>query len=180
MAAKGLYDPGTDPSSGYGLRNTGIPGASTDHKGWDYPQRLGTPIHAAADGSVYYTGKAAGYGFVVVLKHVAPDGKTTFDTRYGHMNELPPLQLDQPVKKGDIIGYVGNNGVSRGPHLHYEIRTWDTNNRDKDQRTQLNHAVGGKGMYLSGDHSTRGKPSAASGDNMDDWFDRWIKPLMGP
>jgi hypothetical protein len=116
--------------------------------GWDFSQPMGTPIHAAADGTVYYSGAAAGYGDVVVLRHEAPDG-TVFDTRYGHMNSLLPFDVNQPVKQGDIIGYVGNNGISGGPHLHYETRTWDDN-------TKLNNAVNGKGMYLSGDKSTWG------------------------
>jgi murein DD-endopeptidase MepM/ murein hydrolase activator NlpD len=109
-----LYDPGTDPISGLGARNTGIPGASRNHMGWDYRLPLGTPIHAAADGVVHYSGAAAGYGLVVVLKHQAPNGEV-FDTRYGHMDNLLPFQQNQPVKKGDVIGYVGNNGISGGP-----------------------------------------------------------------
>jgi murein DD-endopeptidase MepM/ murein hydrolase activator NlpD len=143
-----LYDPGTDPISGLGPRNTGIPGASRYHKGWDYSQPLGMPIHAAADGVVYYSGAASGYGLVVVLKHQAPTGEV-FDTRYGHMDHLLPFQINQPVKKGDVIGYVGNNGISGGPHLHYEIRTWNEN-------TALNNTVNGKGMYRSGEQKTWG------------------------
>lgn len=143
------YDPGVDPISRLGLRNTGIPRASKDHKGWDYPLKLGTPIRAAADGVVYYTGAARGYGLVVVLKHVAPDGGV-FDTRYGHMNDLLPLKANQPVKKGDIIGYVGNNGIGNGPHLHYEVRSWGP-------ETALNNVANGKGMYSSINDATWGK-----------------------
>jgi murein DD-endopeptidase MepM/ murein hydrolase activator NlpD len=80
-----LYDPGTDPISSLGPRNTGIPGGSRYHQGWDYSQLLGTPIHAAADGVVYYSGAASGYGLVVVLQHQAPGGGV-FDTRYEHMD----------------------------------------------------------------------------------------------
>src|SRR4051794_928037 len=124
MSVKGLYDPGVDPSSLMGARNTGIPGASTNHTGWDYPFQLGVPIRAATDGDLYYSGAASGFGLVVVVKSVAPDG-TVFDTRYGHMNSLLSFDLNQPVHAGDIIGYVGNNGIGSGPHLHYEVRLWD-------------------------------------------------------
>jgi murein DD-endopeptidase MepM/ murein hydrolase activator NlpD len=143
-----LYDPGTNRVSGLGPRNTGISGASRWHMGWDYAQPLGTPIHAAADGVVHYSGAAGGYGLVVVLKHQAPGGGV-FDTRYGHMDYLLPFRLNQPVKMGDIIGYVGSNGISGGPHLHYEIRTWGPN-------TAINNAVNGTGMYKSSDKTTWG------------------------
>jgi len=92
-----LYDPGTDPISGLGPRNTGIPGASRDHKGWDYRMPLGTPIHAAADGLVYYSGAAARYGLVVLLKHQAPNGDV-FDSRYGHMDYLLPFRVSDDAK----------------------------------------------------------------------------------
>jgi murein DD-endopeptidase MepM/ murein hydrolase activator NlpD len=143
-----LYDPGTNRVSGLGPRNTGISGASRWHMGWDYAQPLGTPIHAAADGVVHYSGAAGGYGLVVVLKHQAPGGGV-FDTRYGHMDYLLPFRLNQPVKMGDIIGYVGSNGISGGPHLHYEIRTWGP-------KTAINNAVNGTGMYKSSDKTTWG------------------------
>jgi Peptidase family M23 len=80
-------------------------------------RRIDTVLVLAADGVVHYTGKAHGYGLVVVLKHVAPNGDT-FDTRYGHMDRLKHFEVNQLIKKGEIIGHVGSNGISGGPHLH--------------------------------------------------------------
>jgi len=121
------YNPGPEYGSpgGYGPRNPPTAGASKFHYGNDYRAPLGTPIRAAADGKVYYTGAAQGYGRVVILKHTGADGATYF-TVYGHMDELPDFTLGQKVEAGQEIGKVGNSGASSGPHLHFETVDGDT------------------------------------------------------
>ena len=77
---------------------------------------LGTPIYAPAKGVVVFVGKQNGYGNVVFIKH-----RAGISTRYAHMQRYI-VTKNQRVKRGDIIGYVGNTGRSTGPHLHYEVR----------------------------------------------------------
>jgi hypothetical protein len=141
MTSSYIPGPQYGPSSGYGPRNPPKAGASEFHHGIDFGAPLGTPILAAADGKVYYTGDASGYGRVVILKHTGADGATYF-TVYGHMNELPDLTLGQPVKAGQEIGKVGNNGTSSGPHLHFETVDGDT---------AFNYAIHGTSTGVKGD-----------------------------
>ena len=134
-------------SSGYGPRNPSQAGASKLHFGIDFRAPLGAPIPAAADGEVYYTGAASGYGLAVILKHTGADGAPYF-TVYGHMNELPDLALGQKVTAGQEIGKVGNNGISSGPHLHFETVDGDT---------AFNHEINGTSTGVRG-HVNRVNP----------------------
>lgn len=87
------------------------------HKGMDIAGNIGDPVMAAFDGvvkSVFY--ERDGYGKVVILEH--EDG---LETRYAHMSEFEVKEGDK-VKKGDLVGRVGNTGRSTGPHLHFELR----------------------------------------------------------
>ncbi len=87
------------------------------HEGVDLRARTGTPIYAAADGKVIYAGrKLRGYGRMVALGH-----DDDWSTVYAHLSKID-VKLKETVKKGDLIGYSGNTGRSRGPHLHFEIR----------------------------------------------------------
>ena len=92
-----VYNPGSSftKTSNYGPRNTGIPGASTFHRGQDFAASRGTPIQSAADGVVNYSGTLAGYGNVVVVEHNIAGEKVY--TLYGHMNN-PSL-----LHKGDLV-----------------------------------------------------------------------------
>jgi len=88
------------------------------HLGVDMAAARGTPIHAAADGTVEFVGSKHGYGRLVELDHA--DG---YETRYGHMHQfVRGLRDGDHVAKGQIIGYVGATGEATGPHLHFEIR----------------------------------------------------------
>lgn len=88
------------------------------HWGVDMAAPRGTPIHAAADGTVKFVGSKHGYGRLVELDHF--DG---FSTRYGHMYKfVKGLHDGEHVTKGQVIGYVGSTGEATGPHLHFEIR----------------------------------------------------------
>ena len=91
--------------------------------GWnavDLAAPRGTPIHAAADGTVIVArnngGWNGGYGNYVVITH----GNDT-QTLYGHMTNVI-VSPGQPVAAGQVIGYLGSTGESTGPHLHFEVR----------------------------------------------------------
>ncbi|MDA3919764.1 MAG: peptidoglycan DD-metalloendopeptidase family protein [Salinisphaera sp.] len=91
------------------------------HEGVDMAAPMGTPIHAAANGTVKYAGWAHGYGRLVELNNFSG-----YSTRYGHMHRLAKgLHVGQPVHKGQVIGYVGESGEATGPHLHFEVRIHD-------------------------------------------------------
>ena len=85
------------------------------HNGIDIAAPGGTPIYAARDGRVVFSGWYYGYGRTVIIDH----GDVT--TLYGHASKLL-ARTGQAVKAGDLIARVGSTGVSSGPHLHFEIR----------------------------------------------------------
>lgn len=106
---------GGHKTSGFGSRNTGIKGASTNHKGVDWATPTGTPVYASCAGTVYKAGWASGYGYVVYINH--NDGR---QTRYGHLSKVL-VKAGQTVKQGERIALSGSTGVSSGPHLHFEM-----------------------------------------------------------
>lgn len=85
------------------------------HAGWDFSAPAGTPVMAAADGSVTKAGWLGGYGKAVFLDH----GK--IETRYAHLSAIL-VKEKQRVKQTQVIGKVGTTGLSTGNHLHYERR----------------------------------------------------------
>ncbi len=86
------------------------------HTGIDIAASPGTPIRATAPGVVVTAGWNGGYGFTVRIKH-----KYGFETIYGHCRSID-VQIDQQVRKGEVIAYVGQTGNATGNHCHYEIR----------------------------------------------------------
>jgi murein DD-endopeptidase MepM/ murein hydrolase activator NlpD len=83
----------------------------------DFSAPTGTPIYATSDGKVIrIDGRAAGYG-----KHIRIDHGFGYVTLYAHLSKYN-VRRGQEVKRGDVIGFVGNTGRSVAPHLHYEIR----------------------------------------------------------
>lgn len=105
-------------TSSFGYRIHPILGIKKFHYGLDFGGKMGTPIVATADGIVEFSGfNKGGYGNLVVLSH-----NFGFKTIYGHMQENLTHKAGDFVKKGDIIGFLGNTGRSTGPHLHYEIK----------------------------------------------------------
>lgn len=86
------------------------------HEGLDIAVPTGTPIHAAAAGTVTYAGVMSGYGNVVFIDH-----GNGMITRYGHQSRIAS-HVGQHVGTGDVIGYVGATGDATGPHLHFEVR----------------------------------------------------------
>jgi murein DD-endopeptidase MepM/ murein hydrolase activator NlpD len=88
------------------------------HRGIDMKAKMNTPVYATADAIVEWAGfhKKSGYGRLVILQHVYG-----FKTYFGHLKKIV-IKSGQFVKKGTLIAYTGNSGMSNGPHLHYEIR----------------------------------------------------------
>jgi murein DD-endopeptidase MepM/ murein hydrolase activator NlpD len=88
------------------------------HAGIDYAAEAGTPIMAAGDGTVVHAGWTGGYGILVEIRH-----RNGVTTRYGHMRGVAKgIAIGARVGQGQVIGYVGNTGLSTAPHLHYEFR----------------------------------------------------------
>ena len=105
-------------SSGYGVRKHPVLGRIRRHYGVDLPAPHGTPVHAAADGIVRFSGRNGGYGNFVRIDH-----GFGLETAYGHLRRYAlGLRRDRRVRRGEIIAYVGSSGLSTGPHLHYEVR----------------------------------------------------------
>jgi len=105
-------------TSKFGYRIHPTLGTREFHRGDDMKAKLGTPVHATANAIVEWAGfhKRSGFGNLIILTHVYG-----FKTYYGHLKRVV-VKSGQFVKKGDLIGYTGNSGLSNGPHLHYEIR----------------------------------------------------------
>lgn len=105
-------------TDGFGRRRHPINGYTEIHKGIDISVPLGTPIYATADGRVIAAMRNGPYGNYVRINHNTE--KYGYATRYGHMNKIL-VKKGQKVKRGDIIGEVGNTGMSTASHLHYEV-----------------------------------------------------------
>lgn len=99
----------------YGERFHPLLGYVRDHKGLDFAADTGTPVYATGDGVVKAAYFSASFGQVIFLDH-----GYGYETRYAHLSKFNVRKGDR-VKRGDIIGQVGNTGLSRGPHLHYEV-----------------------------------------------------------
>ena len=105
------YNPGADFTVSQDYSSSG-------HSGIDFAATAGTPIPAAADGRIVYSGYSATAGNWVVIEHTSPDG-SKFYSMYMHMNA--PCTLTGNVVAGQTIGQVGSTGLSTNPHLHFEI-----------------------------------------------------------
>lgn len=87
------------------------------HKGIDLAARIGTPIHATGDGRIEIIGRQSGYGNMIKINH-----NNLYSTIYGHMLRFQKgLSRGEFVKRGQVIGYVGQTGLASGPHCHYEF-----------------------------------------------------------
>jgi murein DD-endopeptidase MepM/ murein hydrolase activator NlpD len=85
------------------------------HEGIDFTAPTGTPIYSTGNGKVVTAGPDRGYGNCVIVSH-----GFGYQTLYGHMYRIK-TRVGQTVKRGELIGYVGNTGLSSGSHLHYEV-----------------------------------------------------------
>ena len=103
-------------SAGFGWRIHPIYKIKTFHSGMDFSAPVGTPIYATGDGVVEKIEYSSyGYG-----NNVTINNGFGYETRYAHMSTFN-VKRGEKVKRGSIIGYVGNTGTSTGPHIHYEV-----------------------------------------------------------
>lgn len=102
-------------SYGFGYRKDPFTGRRALHRGLDMVAMLGTAVQAPADGIVTQARREPDYGQVIYLSH--GNGVTT---RYAHLRGFN-VRVGQEVRRGDVIGFVGNTGRSLGYHLHYEV-----------------------------------------------------------
>ncbi len=99
----------------YGLRMHPIFHVLKDHKGLDFAAPKGTPVYATGDGQVAMAYFSGSYGNVIYINH-----GHHYETRYAHLSKFA-VHAGEKVKRGQVIGYVGNTGNSKAPHLHYEV-----------------------------------------------------------
>ena len=102
-------------TAGFGMRIDPFTGSLQPHEGVDLACPRGTPVRVTALGVVKFAGYYRGYGKLVIVKH-----GSYYETWYAHLNTIKVAPGDR-VKRGDIIGTVGNTGYATGTHLHYEV-----------------------------------------------------------
>jgi len=104
-------------STVFGLRLHPVLGDWSEHLALDFAAHRGTHIYATGDGVVNYASGGTTYGNAVFINH-----GYGYETRYAHMSKIL-VSVGQKIKRGQVIGYVGSTGLSKGDHLHYEILT---------------------------------------------------------
>ena len=103
-------------ASGYGMRMHPIYKIRKMHPGMDFSAPVGTPVFATGDAVVQKVSRSRrGYGHHIILDH-----GFNYETLYAHLSKIS-VYRGQKIKRGEIIGYVGNTGTSTAPHLHYEV-----------------------------------------------------------
>lgn len=116
-ATPSIWPTSGDVTSRFGWRSSPWGWGSSDwHPGIDIANDYDTPIQATANGYVSFSGWYGGYGKMIKIDH-----GNGIETIYAHNNENG-VSVGQSVKKGEVIGYMGNTGASTGTHLHYEVR----------------------------------------------------------
>jgi murein DD-endopeptidase MepM/ murein hydrolase activator NlpD len=102
-------------ASGFGERIHPIFGTKFFHKGMDFTAPIGTKVYATGDGTVAQKGVMTGFGDCLIIDH-----GNGYRTLYAHLDAYA-VKEGHKVKRGQVIGTVGNTGISIGPHLHYEV-----------------------------------------------------------
>lgn len=106
-------------ASGYGPRMHPILKVKRMHAGCDFSAPQGTPIYATGNGKISKARRMGDAGNTIIIDH-----GFGYKTKYFHMSGFT-VKAGQTVKRGDVIGYVGNTGLSAAPHCHYEV--WKDN-----------------------------------------------------
>ena len=105
-------------SSQFGMRQHPVSGVHHGHSGTDFAAPTGTPVNAAAAGTVQRVAYEGGYGRYVVVSH-----GNGYSTLYAHLSAVAgDVRAGAAVKRGQLLGAVGSTGVATGPHLHFEVR----------------------------------------------------------
>ena len=102
-------------SASYGYRRDPFTGQRAFHSALDISTREGQPIYATASGRVASASRSGNYGNLVVIEH-----GFRLTTRYGHLLKFA-VRAGDTVRRGDIVGYVGETGRATGTHVHYEV-----------------------------------------------------------
>ena len=106
-------------TSGFGSRFHPVLKITRPHPGLDFHAPIGTPVYATGNGVIEEATSGAGLGRYVKIEHATAG----YVTVYAHLSRIAPgLRKGKSIKRGDIIGYSGNSGLSAAPHLHYEVR----------------------------------------------------------
>lgn len=103
--------------SPYGPRRHPITGKMKFHHGVDVAMPVGTPLTAAADGTIAHKGAGASGGYTLLIRH-----EGNWHTVYYHLAQPSHLSIGHRVAAGDVVAKSGNTGASTGPHLHFELR----------------------------------------------------------
>ena len=111
-----LEKPDAPITSHFGMRKHPISGEMKMHNGVDIVAPPGTPVRAAADGTVAFSGEQRGYGHIIVLRH-CPE----YETAYAHLRKRRVGEGER-VRAGQVIGDVGRTGTATTNHLQYEVR----------------------------------------------------------
>ena len=120
-------------SSRFGMRRNPFTNQPDFHQGIDITNNVGTRVIAPANGVVAFAGPRGTFGQVIELEH---EGKVT--TIYGHLARIL-VKPGQRIRRGQMIGLMGNTGMSSGPHLHYEVRV---DNQPVNPKTYLDSVTG--------------------------------------
>ncbi len=133
---------GARVSSGFGMRSHPILGFTRLHRGTDFAAPTGTPVYAAANGTVISARWEGAYGRMVRIRHAGG-----IETRYAHLSRFARgMAAGRRVRQGDAIGAVGSTGLSTGPHLHYEVIVAG---RPEDPARRTTHSVQLAGRELA-------------------------------
>lgn len=116
--------------SGYGMRIHPVLRYKRMHEGIDFRADIATDVYATGDGVIKFAGRNGTFGNLIEIDH-----GFGFVTRYAHLSSfVNNLKAGQEVKRGELIGFTGNSGLTEGPHLHYEVLV---NNRPIDPLNYL-------------------------------------------
>lgn len=104
-------------TSGFGWRQHPMGGGGAHHRGLDIAAPSGTPVRAAASGTIVAVGRRGGLGRVIRIRHSA-----ALETLYAHLSRYGgDIEVGGRVRQDEVIGYVGSSGRTSGPHLHFEV-----------------------------------------------------------
>lgn len=116
--------------SGFGMRIHPVLRYKRMHEGIDFRADIATEVYATGDGVIKFAGRNGTFGNLIEINH-----GFGFVTRYAHLSNFADnMRAGKEIKRGDLIGYTGNTGLTEGPHLHYEVLV---KNRPIDPLTYL-------------------------------------------